>query len=113
MSSSDKLSNSFHAAGTNVRLDLSLPRCTSCCPTNCPSITWSRLWIAQYARESVAPYWWSSAGWIPARTGKYSVGIGRKHPVTMRKASLRIENAVNEASMRTQHQTGAQYSTVE
>ena len=35
MSSLDKLHNSFHAAGTNGRLDLSLPRCASCCPTNC------------------------------------------------------------------------------
>ena len=41
---------------------------------------------------------------MPARTGKSSVGVGRKHPVTM-------------LSMRRvcvhRHQTGAQYSAVE
>ena len=36
---------------------------------------------------------------MPARTGKSSVGVWGKHPVTMHKAS--IENAVNEESMRT------------
>ena len=90
MSSSDKLPNSFHAAGTNGRLDLSLPRCASCCPTNYPRSTGSRSWIAQFAKESVAPNRRSSAGWMPVRTDKSSVGVGRKHPMTMRKASLRM-----------------------
>ena len=35
---------------------------------------------------------------MPARTRKSSVGVERKHPVTM---LCLIENAVNEASMRT------------
>ena len=89
-SSLDKLPNSFHAAGTNGRLDLSLPRCAFCCPTNSPYITWLGSSIARFAKESVAPNWRSSAGWIPARIGKSSVGVGRKHPVTMHKASLRM-----------------------
>ena len=87
---SDKLSNSFHAAGTNKRLDPSLPWCASCCPTNCPCSTWSGSWIARFAKESVAPNQPSSAGWIPARTSKSSVGVERKHSMTMRNASLRM-----------------------
>ena len=90
MLSLNKLSNSFHAAGTNGRLDLSLSKCAFCCPTNCPCSTWSGSWIALFAKESVAPNRRSSAGWMPARTGKSSVGVGRKHPVKMRKASLRM-----------------------
>ena len=38
---SDKLSNSFHEAVTNGRLDQSLPWCASCCPTHRPCSTWS------------------------------------------------------------------------
>ena len=90
MSSLDKLPNSFQAEGTNERLDLSLPRCASCCSTNCPCSTWSGSLIARFAKESVAPNQLSSACCIPARTGKFSVGVGRKHPLTMRKASLRM-----------------------
>ena len=90
MSSLDKLPNNFHAAGTNGRLDLSLPSCVSCCPTNCLCSTWSGSWIARFVKKSVAPNRRSSADWIPARTGKFSVGVGRQHPVTMRKASLRM-----------------------
>ena len=99
MSSLDKLPNSFHAATTNGRLDLSLPRCASCCPTNCPCSTWSGLWMARFVKESVAPYRRGLAGWMPARTGKSSVGVGRKHPVTIVQSI--IENAVNEVCMRT------------
>ena len=62
MSSLDKLPNSFHAAGANWRLDLSLSRCASCCPTNCPCGTWSGSWIARFAKESIALNRWSSAG---------------------------------------------------
>ena len=90
MSNLEKLSNSFHAAGTNGRLVLSIPWRASCCPTHCPCSTWSGSWIARFAKESVAPNQWSLAGWMPARTDKSSVGEGRKHPVTMRKVSLRI-----------------------
>ena len=110
MFSSDKLSNSFLAAGTNGRLDPSLPRCASYCPTNCPCSTWMGLWIARFARESVAPNRRSSAGWMPARTGKSSVGMGRKHLVTVRTASLRMLSMRRVCVLR--HQTGAQYSAM-
>ena len=85
--SSDRLFHSFHTAGTNGRLDLSLPWCASCCPINCPCKTWSGSWIARFAKKTVALNLRSSAGWMPARTGKFSVGEGRKHPVTIHKAS--------------------------
>ena len=49
----------------------------------------------QYIRNRVAPCRRSSDGWIHARVGKYSVGVGRRHPVTMCMTSLR--NIVNEA----------------
>ena len=110
-SSLDKLPNSFHRAGTNGRLDLSLPRCASCCSTNCLCSKWSGSWIARFAKKSVAPYPGSSAGWTPARTGKSSVGVGRKHPVTMRKASFRMLSMRRVGVLR--HQTGAQYRAVE
>ena len=35
-----------------------------------------------------APLRRSSAGWMPARVGRLSAGVGRRHPVTIRKASL-------------------------
>ena len=73
MSSSDKLSNSFHTAGTNGRLDVSLLWRASCCPTNCACSTWSGSWIARFAKESVAPNRRNSAGWMPAKTGKSSL----------------------------------------
>ena len=111
MSSLDKLPNSFHAAGTNGCLDLSLPRSPSCCPTNCLCSTWSGSWIAQFAKESIAPYRRSSAGWMPASTGKISVGVERKHPVTMRKASLRMLSMRQICILI--HQTVAQYLSME
>jgi len=39
-----------------------------------------------YARDSVAPLRRSSAGWMPARIGRLSAGVGHKQPVTIRKA---------------------------
>jgi len=44
--------------------------------------------MARRARDSVLPLRRSSAGWMPARMGRFSAGVGRKHPVTVRKASL-------------------------
>ena len=102
---------SFHAAGTNGSLYLSLPRCASCCPTNCPCSTWSGSWIAQFTKESVTSTRQSSAGWMPARTGKSFVGMWCKHPVTMCKASLRMLSMRQVCVLR--YQTGAQYSAVE
>ena len=40
------------------------------------------------ARDNVALLRRSSAGWMPARTGRLSAGVGCRHPVTIRKASL-------------------------
>ena len=111
MSSLDKLPNSFHAASTNGCLNLILPRCASCCPTNCPCSTWSESWIARFAKESVAPSRRSSAGWMPAKTGKSSVCVGRNHSVTMREASMRMLSMRRVCVLR--HQTRAQYSAIE
>ena len=44
--------------------------------------------VARHPRDSVAQLRRSSAGWMPARIGRLSAGIGRRHPVTIRKASL-------------------------
>ena len=44
---------------------------------------------ARRPRDSVAPLRRSSAGWMPARVGRLSAGVGRTHPVTIRKASMR------------------------
>jgi len=51
---------------------------------------WSRCSgsVAWRARESAAPLRRSSAGWMPARIGRLSAGVGRRHPFTIRKASL-------------------------
>jgi len=37
-------------------------------------------------RDSVAPLRRSSAGCMPARMGRWSAGVRRRHPVTVRKA---------------------------
>jgi len=53
----------------------------------------------------------SSAGWMPARIGRLSAGLGRRHPVTIRKASLMVGSMRRVWALR--HHTGAQYSAVE
>ena len=40
------------------------------------------------ARDNVAPLQRSSAGWMPATTGRLSAGVGRRHTVTISKVSL-------------------------
>ena len=54
------------------------------------SAEWSKFpgSMAQCARDSVAPLRGSSAGWMPGRMGRLSSGVGRRHLVTIRKASL-------------------------
>jgi len=54
------------------------------------STEWSRCLssMAWLARDSVAPLRRSSAGWMPARIRRLFAGIGRRHPVTIHKASL-------------------------
>ena len=75
------------AVGTNGCLDL---RRRAFALDGRGIVEWSRCpgSIAQRARESVAPLQRISAGWMPARIGRLSAGAGRRHPVTIRKASL-------------------------
>jgi len=44
--------------------------------------------VARCARDSVATLRQSSADWMPTRIEKLSAGVGLRHPVTIRKASL-------------------------
>ena len=53
---------------------------------------------ARRASDSVAPLRRSAAGFMPARIGRLSAGVGRRNPVTIRKAS---DGWVNEAGMST------------
>ena len=85
----EKLCNSFRAAGTNGRLDFSLSLLASCGSVSWPSRMWPGPKKLPLAKESVAFWRRSSAGWMPEKTGKLFVGVERRHPVTMRKASLR------------------------
>jgi len=73
------------AAGTNGCLDL---RRRAFALDGRVSAEWSRCpgSMARSARDSVGPLRRSSAGWMPARTGRLSAGVGRRHPVIIRKA---------------------------
>ena len=51
-----------------------------------------------------------SFGLMPAKASKLSVGVARRHPMTMSKASL-VESIRRARALR--HRTGAQYSAVE
>jgi len=101
---------SYCAAGTNGCLDLR--RCAAA-PDGRVSAEWSRCpgSMARRTRDSVAPLRRSSAGWMPARIGSLSAGVGRRHPVTVRNASLIVRSIRRVWALR--HQTGAQYSAVE
>ena len=83
---SDKLM-SCCAAGINWCLDL---RHHAFVLDGQVSAEWSRCpdSMARRARDSVAPLRRSSAGWMPARIGRLSSGVGRRHPVTIRKAII-------------------------
>ena len=98
------------AVGTNGCLDL---RCRAFALDGQVSAEWNRCLgsIAQRARESMAPLRRSSAGWMPARMGRLSTDVGRRHPVTIRKALLVARSMRLVRALR--HQTGAQYSAVE
>ena len=77
------------AAGTNGCLDL---RCCAAAPGGRVIAEWSRCpgSMARRPRDSVAPLRRSSAGWMPARIGRLFAGVGRRHPVTIRKVSLMV-----------------------
>jgi len=77
------------------------------------SAEWSRCpgSMARRVGESVAPLWQSSAGWMPARIGRLSANVVRRHPVTIRKTSLMTGSIRRIWVLR--HQTGVQYSEVE
>ena len=76
MPNSDKLCNSFRAAGANGCLNFSL-----CLLVACGSVSWPGSKELRLAKESVVPWRRSSAGWMPERAGlegcslKWDVGI--------------------------------------
>ena len=107
-SSSDELM-SCCAAGTNGCLDL---WCHAFPLGGLTSAEWSR-WpgsMARRPRHNVALRR-SSAGWMPARIGRLSAGVGYRHPVTLGKASLMTGLMRRVWALR--NQAGAQYSSVE
>ena len=104
MPNSDRLCNSFRAAGTNGRLDFSLSLLAARGSVSCPRKMWPGSKELQLAKESVTPWLRSSTGWMPVRTGRLSVGVGRRHSVTMRKASLRTLSMRRVCALR--HQAG-------
>ena len=75
------------------------------------SAEWSRCLgsMARRARDSVTPR--SSTGWIPRRIGRLTASIGRRHPVTIIKASLMVGLVRQVWTLR--NQTGTQISAVE
>jgi len=98
------------AAGTNGCLDL---RRRAFALNGQVSAEWSRCpgSMARRATDNVAPLRRSSAGWMPARIGRLFADVGRRHPVTIRRASLMAGLMRRVWALR--HQTGAQYSAVE
>ena len=107
----DKLCNSFRAAGTNGCLDFNLSLLAACDSVSWPCRMWPGSKELRLAKESDAPWQRSSAGGMPQRTGRLSVGVGRRHAVIMRKASLRTLSMRRVCVL--QHQADAEYSAVE
>ena len=67
--------------------------------------------MTRRTRDSVAPLRRSSAGWMAVKMRRLSAGVGRRHPVTIRKTSLMAGSMRRVWAQR--HQTGVQYSAVE
>ena len=98
------------AAGTNGCLDL---RRRATALDGRLNAEWSR-WPGSMTRRpkvSVVPLRRSSAGWMTASVGRLSADVGRRHPVTIRKASLMTWSMRRVWAL--WHQIGAQYSAVE
>jgi len=97
-------------AGTNGCLDL---RCRGFALNRQVSIEWSKCpgSTARCAKDSVAPMRQSSAGWMPARIGRLSAGVGCRHPVIICKVSLMAESIWQVWAL--WHQTRVQYSAGE
>ena len=55
--------------------------------------------------------WRNSIRWMLDKIKRLSIGVRRRHPVTMRKASLMGLSIRQVSALR--HQTGAQYSAAE
>ena len=107
MPNSNKLCNSFRAAAANEGLDFSLFLLAACDSLSRPCRMWPGSEELQLAEESVAPWWRSSGGWMPEKTGRLFVGVERRHPVTNRKASLKTLSMRRVCALRPQ--AGAQY----
>ena len=97
-------------ADTNACLDLSRRAFTLDGQVN---VEWSTCPgpMARRAKDNVPPMRRSSGGWMLARMGGLSTGVGRRHPVTIRKASLMVGSMRQVWALR--HQTRVQYSAVE
>ena len=67
--------------------------------------------MARRPKDGVAPLRRSSAGWMPARIGRLSAGVGTQASSHFSQGV--VDGGVNKASMSTTAQTRAQYSAVE
>ena len=111
MPNSNKLCNSFCVAGANDCLDFNVSLLAACGLLSWPCRMWPGSKELRLAKESVAPWQQSSGGWMPEKTRRLFIGVGRRHPVTMCKVSLR-ELPMRQVCMLL-HQAGEQYSAVE
>jgi len=60
------------------------------------SAEWSRCpdWTARHAWESVALLPQSSAGWMPAKIGRLSAGVGRRDPLTNNSSRSSLQTSI-------------------
>ena len=89
MPSPARLFKRLRAPGTNGCLNLSLSWRASENTLKRPYKIRSGSANPRQAKESVASSRRSSTGWMPESMGKWSVGMKRRHPVTMCKASFK------------------------